>query len=419
MNQINKELLHSLIGQVKTEKVIEELYSIVEKVDKALISQVINQKSKYTDLNRHEINGTLSNDEIFRRRNTINTALLAIIDGLPDKYPTEPEDNTPGMPVSTSETVPTSPQPPTEDTNNSNNSNGQPLSALNYVLLFLLLLAVSIGTLAWLAVEGLTKDDFMRYFLLVILGLVVGTFTHGVMRSNSRLEGRKAGFVLQLGGPIVACFLTIYGGFHFPTSTLEPDTQKLKTEIIDNKDEGNEKPIKKETPHSTVLQSTKGDSPNIQKDKDQPRPQQVPTPQPNLQPIVVTPPVQVPVSTHNAQILNPQIQEPPSEVTQSEVEKTEENKTEVIPQEKVTFLIKSDHDINNIIITSDAIPVSPSVSGKGGKIITVHELPEGKYDIELITEHPDDPSCQSLLVEKKLTEIIMPANKNKCNRILQ
>ncbi len=216
--KIDKNKLRNLIGSGKTERAIKELLVVTAKVDEATHSQVTNLQGQYNKLRSEEIAGILSTDESGRRYAKINKSLLTIIVVLPDNYPNEPKKDSP-KPTTGNGTPP----PPTPPQNRQSNYS-QPLDPTNYVLLFILLLFMLVGMYAFFSQDGLNGTE--KYLLLVLLGLIVGVGTHGVMNSRSNVESK----VLRLGGPIVACLLIVFGGYYFLD---DPDND---TSIISNKD---------------------------------------------------------------------------------------------------------------------------------------------------------------------------------------
>jgi len=222
--KIDKKSLRNLIGSGKTKRAIDQLLLVTTKVDETLVGQVTNQKNRYSELKRQEINGTLSTDEVFRQRAIISTALLTIINDLPDVYSVELKKDESDTPTPTQAIVTpppsTSPQhithaPTPMSTIIPNNPNGQPLNALNYVLLFLLMLMIVIGVLTFFLTSGYGNDKTVQYFILIFLGLIVAAFTHGVMNSRSSIEGNTSKLIVRIGGPIVAFVLTVVGGYYF------------------------------------------------------------------------------------------------------------------------------------------------------------------------------------------------------------
>jgi len=207
MKKIDKERLRTLIGKGKTEQAIKELLVITAKVDEDVHNQVINLQNQYAQLRKEEINNTISKEEAYRRRAIINTALLAIIDSPSDEPPIIPGFSKGGSHSSTSTTN-------------------------VYVFIFLVLLVVTISTLGVLVAVEDAHHPFIHYCILVIMGLMVGAFTHGVMNSRSRLETKSPKLILQLSGPIVACLLTVVGGYYFSKNIAFGGKEPVATEEV-------------------------------------------------------------------------------------------------------------------------------------------------------------------------------------------
>ena len=218
--KIDKNKLRNLIGSGKTERAIKELLVVTAKVDEATHSQVTNLQSQYNKLRSEEIAGILSTDESGRRYAKINKSLLDMISLLPNGYPVKQQKLTITTPTDSPQTVHTPPTTPIANTVQPTvsipiNPNAQPLSALNYMLLFLLMLVIVIGVLTFFLTSGYGDNKTVQYFILVFLGLIVAAFTHGVMNSRSNLEGNTSKLMVRIGGPIVAFVLTVAGGYYF------------------------------------------------------------------------------------------------------------------------------------------------------------------------------------------------------------
>ncbi len=78
-----------------------------------------------------------------------------------------------------------------------------------------LLLVVLLVTNARLLVSvGL--DDRIYFLIVVTLGVSANAFLFGALRSNASYDGRHAGGVLKLGGPIVGVALVVIAAFRLP-----------------------------------------------------------------------------------------------------------------------------------------------------------------------------------------------------------
>jgi hypothetical protein len=95
-------------------------------------------------------------------------------------------------------------------------SSNQPLSALGYVVLAILGLAVAIAaTRYWSAHQGDWSGPQAQqvfYVVLVVLGLGVALLLFGVLRSSATLTGSHMGYKISLGGPAVATALVVGAG---------------------------------------------------------------------------------------------------------------------------------------------------------------------------------------------------------------
>ena len=89
------------------------------------------------------------------------------------------------------------------------------------VSLFAFLLAAGLLFLLVFRAQSLTQFTLIGhvfYVLLVVLGLCAADFLFGVLKSVGELKGRYLGWQLELGGPIVACALVVWGGFQLAPS---------------------------------------------------------------------------------------------------------------------------------------------------------------------------------------------------------
>jgi hypothetical protein len=94
----------------------------------------------------------------------------------------------------------------------------QPLSSRDYAVIGLIALLFGIGLLVLFVllapklIPAGILDQFF-YILLLSWGLVCAIVLFGVMKTYARLTYKRLGIVLELGGPVVAAFLVVLGGF--------------------------------------------------------------------------------------------------------------------------------------------------------------------------------------------------------------
>jgi hypothetical protein len=83
-------------------------------------------------------------------------------------------------------------------------------------------LACAIALLIGLATSSGQSSAQIFYVLLVTLGITVGAFLFGAMKSHARMHGRTGYGAYDFGGPICALILTVIGGFQFssPSQTF-------------------------------------------------------------------------------------------------------------------------------------------------------------------------------------------------------
>lgn len=92
-----------------------------------------------------------------------------------------------------------------------------------YALVSLIAFLLAAGLLFLLVFRAQSLTQFtlighVFYVLLVVLGLCAAAFLFGVLKSVGELRGRYLGWQLELGGPIVACALVVWGGFQLAPS---------------------------------------------------------------------------------------------------------------------------------------------------------------------------------------------------------
>jgi hypothetical protein len=91
----------------------------------------------------------------------------------------------------------------------------QPLSAKAYAIISLCGLVAAVSTFIYFnrAIADQHRSDQLYYIVLLISGLGAGSFLFGTMRSYAVYVGKHLPGTIELGGPIIAAILVIYGGF--------------------------------------------------------------------------------------------------------------------------------------------------------------------------------------------------------------
>ena len=110
------------------------------------------------------------------------------------------------------------------------NSPRQPLKAKIYAIISFVGLVGAIATFILFTNSLIddTRQNMFYYMILCVLGLSVASFLFGAMKSYAKYKGENLPGVLELGGPIVAAALVVYGG-----SRMMPDRANfnIKTQL--------------------------------------------------------------------------------------------------------------------------------------------------------------------------------------------
>ena len=108
------------------------------------------------------------------------------------------------------------------------NPQKQPLPAKVYVAISTIgiISAISLFILFNNMIQDKHRHDQFYFIILIIVGLGVGAFLFGVMKSYAVYKSKNLPGYLGLGGPVVAAALVVYGGFK-----LIPDQSHFNVKI--------------------------------------------------------------------------------------------------------------------------------------------------------------------------------------------